>query len=80
MVSNKILLHPDNLLLDPKNPCCDTPDSALYSDVNTELWYLNEKKSECILPNHIIMLLYHFIDVISIDKYGKLTVEAVLTY
>ena len=34
---------------------------------------------ECSLPNHILMPFCHFIDGLKVDKYGKLTVEAVLT-
>ena len=79
MVTNKSLFHPGNLLLDPKNPCGDQPDDGSYGDVNTGTWYKAAKKHECTLPNQILMPFCHFIDGLSVDKYGKLTVEAVLT-
>ena len=37
------------------------------------------QKNECSLKNHILMPFCHFIDGLSVDKYGKLSVEAVLT-
>ena len=79
MVTNKTLFHPGNLLLDPQNPCGDQPDDLYYGDVNTGTWFKNAKINECSLPNHILMPFCHFIDGLSVDKYGKLTVEAVLT-
>ncbi len=79
MVTNKTLFHPGNLLLDPKNPCGDIADDGCYGDVNTGTWYQTAKKHECTLPNHILMPFCHFIDGLSVDKYGKLSVEAVLT-
>ena len=79
MVTNKTLFHPGNLLLDPKNPCADIADDGCYGDVNTGTWYQTAKKHECTLTNHILMPFCHFIDGLSVDKYGKLSVEAVLT-
>ena len=35
---------------------------------------------KCTLPNHILIPFCPFIDGLSVDKYGKLTVEAVLTF
>ncbi len=78
MVSNKSLFHPNNLLLDPNNPCSSPPESQFYGDVNTEAWHVSAKQKECTLPNHILVPFCHFIDGLSVDKYGKLTVEAVL--
>ena len=77
MISNKSLFHPDNLLLDPTNPCGDVNDDGYYEDVNTGTWFSDAKAIECTQPNHILMLFCHFIDGLSIDKYGKLSVEAV---
>ena len=73
------IFHPDNLLLDPTNPCVDLIDDGYYSDVNTGTWFAEAKSRECTLPNHIIMPFCHFIDGLSVDKYGKLSVEAVLS-
>ena len=39
----------------------------------------NAIEKKCTLPNHILMPFCHFIDGFNIDKYRKLTVEAVLT-
>ena len=79
MVTNKSLFHPDNLLLDPTNPCGDVLDDGYYGDVNTGTWFAEAKARECTLPNHILMPFCHFIDGLSVDKYGKLSVEAVLS-
>ena len=79
MVTNKSIFHPDNLLLDPTNPCGDVIDDGYYGDVNTGTWYTDAKRRECSLPNHILMPFCHFIDGLTVDKYGKLSVEAVLS-
>ena len=79
MVTNKSLFHSDNLLLNPTNPCADIPNDGYYGDVNSGTWFSDAKLRECSLPNHILMPFCHFIDGLSVDKYGKLTVEAVLT-
>ena len=44
MLANTVLFHPDNILLETSNPCCDPLHSALYGDFNTESWYLDAKK------------------------------------
>ena len=77
MVTNKTLFHPGNLLLDPKNPCTDIPDDGCYGDVNTGTWYQTAKKHECTLPNHILRPFCHFIDELSVNKYGKLKLRLV---
>ena len=79
MVTNKSLFHPDNLLLDPTNPCGDVLDDGYYGDVNTGTWFAEAKSRECTLTNHILIPFCHFIDGLSVDKYGKLSVEAVLS-
>ena len=79
MVTNKTFFHPGNLLFDPNNPCADISDDRCYGDVNTGTLFKKVKMHECTLPNHIPMHFCHFIDELSVDKYGKLTVEAVLT-
>ena len=35
MITNKSLFHPDNLLLDPTNPCGDVVDDGYYGNINT---------------------------------------------
>ena len=79
MVTNKSLFQPDNLLLDPTNPCGDVQDDGFYGDVNSGTWFTEAKMRECSLPNHILMPFCHFIDGLSVDKYGKVSVEAVLS-
>ena len=79
MVSNRSLFNYKNLLLSPENPCADPPDSEYYSDVNTGTWFKEAKLKECTKPNHILMPFCHFIDGLNVDKYGKLTVEAVMS-
>ena len=68
MVTNKSLFYPNNILLDPKNLCSDPPDSPFLGDVNTGICFAQAKRNECTLPNHIIMLFFHFIDGLSVDK------------
>ena len=36
------------------------------------------ERNELTLPNHILMPFFHFIDGLSVDKYGKLTANIVL--
>ena len=79
IVTNKSLFHAENLLIDPKNPCSPPIETEYYGDVNTGTWWKDAIKNECKKPNHILMPFCHFIDGLKIDKYGKLTVEAVLT-
>jgi len=79
MVMNKSLFSPQNLLLDPDNPCSLPNDSLYVGEVNSGTWTKEAVAKECSQPNHILMPLFHFIDRLNIDKYGKLIVEAVLT-
>ena len=79
MVLNKSLFNPSNILLDPNNPCSPPSDSLYYGEVNSGTWMKSAIAKECSLPNHILMPFCHFIDGLKVDKYGKLTVEAVLT-
>ena len=79
IVTNKSLFCPDNLLLDPKDPCKVPTESDHYGEVNTGSWWKEAIQNECKEPNHILMPFCHFIDGLKIDKYGKLSVEAVLS-
>ena len=79
MVTNRSLFTPENLLLSPENPFSDPADSLYYSDVNSGTWYKEAKLRECSKPNHILMPFCYFIDGLNVDKYGKITVEAVMT-
>ena len=79
MVMNKSIFHPGNLLLDPTNACADPHDGEYYGDINSGTWLTDAKIKEFSIPNHTLMPFCHFIDGLSVDKYGKLSVEAVLT-
>ena len=78
MVSNKSIFHSQNLLLDPINPTSLPPDTGYYEDVNSGTWHSDAVRKECTKENHILMPFSCFIDGLKVDKYGKLTVEAVL--
>ena len=79
MVTNLTTFHSGNLLLDPINPCGPPPDTGYYGEVNSGTWHKEAITRECTQPNHILMPFCHFIDGLKVDKYGKLTVEAVLS-
>ena len=79
MVSNKSIFCPKNLLLDPLNPCGPPPISDHYNEVNSGTWHDDARKHECSESNHILMPFCCFIDGLKVDKFGKLTVEAVLS-
>ena len=72
MVTNKSIFHPSNLLLNPTNPCADPKDDGYYDNVNSGTWFTTAKEKEYSLPNHILMPFCHFIDGLSVDKYGKI--------
>ena len=69
MVTDRILFHPHNLLLDPYDPLPDPPESGYHGEVNTGTWFNEAKRNECTQPNHILMSFYHIIDSLSVDKY-----------
>jgi hypothetical protein len=79
MVTNKVLFKPEHLLLNVDNPCMPPTDNEYISDVNSGSWFQEAWRNECHAPNHILMPFAHFIDGLNCDKFGKLTVEAVLT-
>ena len=53
MVTNKSLITPTNLLLNPKDAFSDPPESAHYSKVNSGSWFKEAKQKKFHLPNHI---------------------------
>ena len=79
MVTNKGLFAPTNLLLSPKDPFVYLLELAHYGEINSSSWFKETRTKECHLPNHILMPYYNFIDSISVDKYGMLIFDAVLT-
>ena len=78
MVTNKSLFKPKNLLLNPQDSFADQPESVHYDEVNSGSWFKEAKINKCHLPNQILTTFCHFIDGLSVDKYGKPTAEAVL--
>ena len=40
MVTNKSLNTPTNLLINPKDPVADPPESAYYGEVNSGSWFI----------------------------------------
>ncbi|MCP4748036.1 MAG: hypothetical protein GY874_18150, partial [Desulfobacteraceae bacterium] len=78
MVSNKSLFTPENLLLNADNPFQKQVESEFIGDVNSGTWFKEACNNECSLPNHILMPFCYFIDGLKADKFGKLTIEAVL--
>ena len=43
MVTNKSLFTPKNLLLNPKDPFIDPPESAHYGEINSSSWFKEAK-------------------------------------
>ena len=78
MIMNKSLFSPTNLLLDPDKPCSLSTDSLYINEINSSTWLKEAVAKECSQPKYILMPFCHFIDGLNIDKYNKLTVEAVL--
>ena len=79
MVADRSFFHPQNLLLDTDDPLPDPSKSGYYGEVNTGKWFKEAKHNKCTQPTHILMPFCHFIDGLSADESGKLTIEAALT-
>ena len=79
MVTNKLLFHAGNILLDPDRPCELPKDTTFYGDVNSGSWRKNTIAKECTDPQHIHTTCCRFINGLAVDKYGNINVEAVLT-
>ena len=71
-----------NLLIDPSNPnlfIMNESDSLYYGDIHTGRWLKRaQEHNRSLGDKHILMPFCLFIDKITIDKYGKLKIEAVL--
>jgi hypothetical protein len=78
MVTNQALFNSENLLLNPNNIFAPPPESDYYSDVNSGTWWRQAMYNVCTEPDQLLMPFTFFIDGLNIDKYGKITVEAVL--
>ena len=79
MVTDRRLFHPQIILLDPDDPLSYPPYYGYHGEVNTGTWFQEAKHNKFTQPNHILMPFCPFIDVFLVDKYEKLTIEAVLT-
>ena len=79
MITNKSMVNKDNILLDPDSLLSSPPQSLYYDNINTGTWFKDAKHDKLTLPNQIPMLFCHFIDALSVDKYGKLTIETAST-
>ena len=78
-VTDKSLFQPSNLLLDPDNPCKRVSNpSEIICDVNDGSWFVDSQKNELTKEDQILMPFSFFIDGLKVDKFGKLTMEAVL--
>ena len=75
LLTNRSLMNPENLLIDPRNPFADVPDGIL-SELNTGWWYRETKAEVCTDPNkHILLPIVIFLDASNVDKNGRLQVN-----
>ena len=84
-ISNTLLFKKEHLLINPLDPCTLISNHDYYSDINTGDHYINSWKH--IQSNHFTKNndnnvlpcpLIYFIDGLTIDKFGKKSLEAVL--
>ena len=88
-INNTSLFTKDNILLNINDPTTPPLESDYYSEVNSGSWHLNSLRNEqCDIDNatgrrisngKLLMPWTFFIDGLKTDKFGKITVEAVLT-
>ena len=76
---SKSLFSPTNVLLQPDNPSLLPNDSSYVGEANSGTRMKEAVAKQFYQPNHILMPFCYFINELNIDKYEKLTVEAVLT-
>ena len=62
IVSNKALVHPENLLLNSKTSRENSPENEYFGEVNTGRWFKEAKRHERRKPYKILMSFCHFID------------------
>lgn len=79
LLTNPSFMNPEYLLLNPNDPCTKDFQSNYYGDLNSGSWHKDTVQSLCSKNNHLLMPFIFFIDGLKVDKYGKLTVEAVLS-
>lgn len=78
VLSNKSLLKKENILLDVENPTALPLESGFLGEVNSGSWHKMAVDNICTSENDLLMPWCFFIDGLKVDKFGKLTVEAVL--
>ena len=78
MLTNTSLFRDENLVLDPNDIFAPPKESKYYRDIHDGSWWKEAIKNMCLENDQILMPFIYFIDGLKIDKFGKLTVEAVL--
>ena len=79
MVANTNLFRKENLVFNTKDPFAPPPPSMHYRDIHDGSWWIEAMRNLCSDdPIKMLMPFIFFIDGLKLDKYGKLTAEAVL--
>ena len=79
MVSNTNLFRKENLVIDTNNLFAPPAPSMYYRDIHDGSWWMEAMRNLCADdPIKMLMPFIFFIDGLKLDKYGKLTAEAVL--
>ena len=80
VVNNKSLFKKENILLNVNNPFeVPNPNSTMFGEVNSGSWHEMAVQNECNTEkSELLMPWCFFIDGLKVDKFGKLTVEAVM--
>ena len=78
VVNNKSLFHKDNILLDVNDPFKVPNVGDTIGEVNSGSWHRMAVENECKKEKDLLMPWTFFIDGLKVDKFGKLTVEAVI--
>lgn len=77
LLCDDVLMHDDNLLLNPVNPFIDLREEFL-GDLNTGWWYSETKAQLCSNPDkHLLLPIIFYIDESNVDKSGRLQVHPV---
>lgn len=79
IVTNRNNMNPELLNLDPEAPCKKPVESEFLDELNSGSWHSDTFDLMCKLDNHLLMPFIFFIDGLKVDKYGKVSVEAVLS-
>ena len=79
VVTNRSLLKKEHVVLNVDNPFEVPADNCPLQEANSGSWHKNAVKNECREgTNDLLMPWTFFIDGLKVDKFGKLTVEAVI--